>query len=78
MEVGGARGSSIWFPDGGSAVGFALIPTPSAEHAAERSCSAGALHRGWRLQVNQVIVRLAHPRVLALVTASEEELCTFL
>lgn len=68
----------MWLPHGGRAIGFALIPTLAVEHAAKRGCSAGPLHCGWRLQVNQVIVRLAHPRVLALVTPAEEEPGTLL
>jgi len=70
----GLKGSRKWLPRGGSAVGFALVLTPAAEHAAERGRPAGLLHRARRLQVHQVIVRLAHARLLALVTAPEEEL----
>lgn len=66
-------GSHVWLPHGGRAVGFALTLTLAVEHAAERGRSAGTLHRGRRLQVNQVIVRLAHPRVLPLVPPPEEE-----
>lgn len=67
----------MWLPRGGGAVGFAL-PALAGEHAAERGGAAGPLHGGRRLQVHQVIVRLAHPRVLALVTAAEEQLGTLL
>lgn len=63
----------MWLPRGGRAVCFALILTLAVEHAAERGGSTGPLYCGWRLQVNQVIVRLAHPWLLALVTPSEEE-----
>lgn len=68
----------MWLPHGGRAIGFALILTLAVEHTAKRGRSAGPLHGGRRLQVNQVIVRLAHPRVLALVTPPEEELGTLL
>lgn len=68
----------MWLPHGGRAVSFALILTLAVEHAAKRGRSTGPLHCGRRLQVNQVIVRLAHPRVLALVPPPEEELGTLL
>lgn len=74
----GSGGSRMWLPHGGRAVGFALILTLAVEHAAKCGCSAGPLHCCRRLQVHQVIVRLAHPRVLALVTPPEEELGTLL
>lgn len=67
-------GLRMLLPREGGAVSFALAFTFAAEHAAKRSGSAGPLDCGRRLEVNQVIVRLAHPRLLALVTASEEEL----
>lgn len=66
--------SQMWLPHGGRAISFALILALAVEHAAKRCRSAGPLHCGRRLQVHQVIVRLAHPRVLPLVTAPEEEL----
>lgn len=62
----GQKGSRTRVPHRGSAVG--LAPALAAEHAAERGCSAGLL------QVHQVVVGLAHPRLLALVTPPEEEL----
>ena len=68
----------MWLPHGGRAIGFALTLTLAVEHPAERGCSAGPLHCSRRLQVNQVVVGLAHPRVLALVTPPEEELGTLL
>lgn len=64
----------MWLPGGGRAISFTLILTLAVEHTAKRGCSAGPLHCGRGLQVNQVIVGLAHPRVLALVTPPEEEL----
>lgn len=77
-EMTGGEGSRMWLPHGGRAVGFALILTLAREHTAKRGCSAGSFHCSWRLQVNQVIVGLAHPRVLALVTSPKEELGTLL
>lgn len=73
-ERGTVGGSRMWLPHRRRAVGFTLTLTLAVEHAAERGCSARSLHCGRRLQVNQVIVWLAHPRVFALVTTSEEEL----
>lgn len=65
----------MWLPPrGGRAIGFTLILTLAIEHAAERGCPARPLHRGRRLQVHQVVVGLAHARILALVTPPEEEL----
>lgn len=60
VVVGGTEavgaGSRMWLPHGGRAIGFALILTLAVEHTAKRGCSAGSLHCGRRLQVNQVIV----------------------
>lgn len=78
VEKGWMGCSWMWLNCGGRAVCFALIFAPAVEHAAKRGCSAGSVHCSWRLQIHQVIVRLAHPRVLALVTPPEEELCTLL
>lgn len=63
-------------PHRGSAIGFALILALAAEHTAQRGRAVGPFHRSWRLQVNQVVVRLAHPRVLVLAPPAEEELGT--
>lgn len=64
----------MWLPRGGRAIGFTLILTLAIEHTAERGCPARPLHRSRRLQVHQVVVGLAHARILALVTPPEEEL----
>lgn len=67
----------MWIPRRSRAVSFALVfitLTLADEHAAKRGGSAGPLHCSRRLEVNQVIVRLAHPRLFALVTPPEEEL----
>lgn len=52
----GARGSRMWLPHGGRAIGLALILALAVEHAAKCGRSAGALHCGRRLEVHQVIV----------------------
>lgn len=64
-------------PQGSRAVSFALVLAALAvadEHAAKRGGPAGPLHCGRRLEVSQVVVRLAHPRLFALVATPEEEL----
>ena len=67
-------------PNRGRAIGLALILGHqfAVEHAAECGCSTGPVHSRWRLQVNQVIVRLTHSRVLSLVPPSKEQLGTLL
>lgn len=59
----------------GRAIDFTLLSF-AAKHSAMGGCPAGPLHCGRRLQVHQIVVGLAHPWVLALVTPPEEELCT--
>lgn len=70
------RGSRRRLPHGGRAIGFALMfgQQLAVEHAAKCGCSTGPVHWTRRIQVNQVIVRLAHPRIFPLVTPPEEEL----
>lgn len=68
-----AERSHGWFLGGGGAVGFAGGLAPAVQQAVE---GGRAPHRGRRLQVHQVVVGLAHPRVLPLVAPPEEELCT--
>lgn len=68
----------MWFPYGGRAIGFALVFTFAVEHAAECGSPAGALYCTRRIQVHQVIVRLAHARLLPLVTPPKEKPRTFL
>lgn len=63
---------------GSRAVSFALALTLAAEHAADGGGAAGPLHRGSRLQVDQVVVGLAHARVFPLVASPEEEPGTLL
>lgn len=65
-----------WQAHRGSAIGFALILALAREHAAQRGRAVGPLHRSRRLQVDQVVVRLAHSRVLVLAPPPEEELGT--
>lgn len=77
---GAKAGSHMWLSRGGTAICFALILRVklAAEHAAESGCSAGPVHCHRWLKVNQVVVRLAHPWVLALVPPPEEQLGTLL
>lgn len=65
-----------WKAHRGSAIGFALILALAGEHAAQRGRVVGPLHRSRRLQVDQVVVRLAHSWLLVLAPPAEEELGT--
>lgn len=73
---GAAAASCMWIPRGSGTVGFSLAPGQqlAVEHAAEGGRAAGPVQRGCVLQVHQVVVRLAHPRLLALVPPAEEQL----
>lgn len=63
-------------PHRGRAVCFALILALAREHAAQCGRAVGPLHRSRRLQVDQVVVRLAHPRFLVVAPPPEKELGT--
>lgn len=66
-------GSCVRLAGRGRAVGFAFVFALAAEHAADGRSPTRSLHRGRRLQINQVIVGLAHPRLLPLVSPPEEQ-----
>lgn len=70
--------SIVWLRCGGRAISFALAFTLAAEHAADGGGAADPLHGGSRLQVDQVVVGLAHARVFPLVAPPEEEPGTLL
>lgn len=71
-----AETEASWKPHRGRAICFALILALAREHAAQRGRAIGPLHRSRRLQVDQVVVRLAHSRFLVLPPPPEEELGT--
>ena len=65
---------------GCGAVGFALAlgQQLAVHHPAESGCAVLSVHRHRLLQVHQVVVRLAHPRVFTLAAPAEEQLGTLL
>ena len=77
-EVG--SGAGVVLLCGGKAIGFALAlgQQLAVEHAGEGGGAAGAVHGHWVFEVHQVVVGLAHARLLALVAPAEEQLGTLL
>lgn len=70
--------SGVGLLRGGAAVSFALALAPAVQQTVKGGRAPRPLHGGRRLQIHQVVVRLAHPGVLALMAPPEEELCALL